>query len=63
MEGSAQPTPHLLLGLFAVLISVRLCGFVGMHSRLALVTCLFMVFCGFLGHEGSFFWDTPDHRA
>jgi hypothetical protein len=29
----------LLLGLFAVLISVRLCGFVGMHSRLALVTC------------------------
>jgi len=30
---------------------------------LALVTCLFMVFCGFLGHEGSFFWDTPDHRA
>ena len=97
MEGSAQPTPHLLLGLFAVLISVRLCGFVGMHSRLALVTCsgvsvmsgllvlaslmllsslimmlggfaavdrcLFMVFCGFLGHGGSFFWDTPDHRA
>jgi hypothetical protein len=29
----------LLLCLFAVLIGVRLCGFVGMHPRLALVTC------------------------
>jgi hypothetical protein len=95
--GVGVSRPHfLLLGLFAVLIGVRLRGFVGMHSRLALVTCsgvsvvsgllvlaslmlfgslimmlrgfaavdrcLFMVFCGFLGHGGSLL-DTPDHRA